>query len=132
MVESNHSGHITICELVLESNNYQHIANRLLYQQDNSGKTPLHLACQKGNIHFCELFLKHMEKDTYLFIEDLKRSTPLHTCAKFGDRVLIEILLPKTIDKNIAIKALNDTQDIYGKTPLHLACAEGRSHTYSS
>ncbi len=55
----------------------------------------------------------------------MKQRTPLHVCAKFGNQNLIKILLPNTIDKNIALKALNESQDIDGRTPLHLACIEG-------
>ncbi len=72
-----------------------------------------------------ELFVKYMKDDVYLFAPNSQNYTPLHMCAKFGNRTLIKILLPDKIDQKIALRALNDTHDIDGKTPLHLACAEG-------
>jgi ankyrin repeat protein len=128
VIGSTDSGHLSICKFIFQNHNYKHIANRLLYEQDNAGNTPLHLACKHGNLCICELFVKHMEENTFLFVEDFKQRTPLHIFAKFGNRALVKILLPDRIDKKIAIKALNDTHDIDGKTPLHVACIEGEFH----
>ncbi|CAF3844759.1 unnamed protein product [Adineta steineri] len=124
-INSCDSAHFTICQFVLEDHKYKHIADKLLYQQDYNGNTPLHLACQQGNMQLCELFVKHMKESTYLIVIDLKQRTPLHICAKFGNVALIKTLLPDMIDRKIALKALNDSQDIDGKTPLHIACAVG-------
>jgi ankyrin repeat protein len=125
---STDSGHFAICKFIFEDHKYKHIANRLLCEQDNEGNTPLHLACKHGNIRICELFVNHMGENTYLFVEDLKQRTPLHVCAKFGNHALVKILLPDTIDKKVAVQALNDTKGMDGRTPLHLACIEGESH----
>lgn len=118
--------HLSICNFIFSD--HKHIANRLVYGQDNEGNTPLHLACKQGDINICEFFVKNMDENIYLFMEDFKQCTPLHICAKFGNHTLIKILLPSTIDKKIAIKALNESQDIDGRTPLHLACIEGKSY----
>ena len=122
-LNSTDTGHAAICQFILD--NYRHTSERLLYEQDSQGSTPLHLACQQCNLRICEIFIKYMDKDKYLFVEDSKQRTPLHICAQFGNRALLQLLLPDEIDKNIARKTLDEMCDLDGRTPLRLACIEG-------
>ena len=124
---SNHSGHFAICKLILEDPKYKDITERLLGEHDHKGHIPLHIALQKSNIHLCQLLISYMRTNVYLFVRDLTQRTALHICAQVGNSALVNILLPDTMDKQIANKALNDTRDIGGKTPLHLACTKGES-----
>ena len=128
VMTSSNTDHAEICQYILEHPTFKHVANRLLYGQDIKGNTPLHLACRRSNIRMCELFVKYMESNTYLFVKDSKHRTPLHICATFGSSALLTVLLPDTVDRMISTEALDNIRDISGKTPLHLACAEGECH----
>lgn len=125
-----HSEHLAICKLILEDSKCKDIAVRLLDEHDHKGHIPLHIALQKSNIHLCQLLISYMRMDVYLFVRDLTQRTALHICAQVESSALVKILLPDTVDKQIASKALNNTRDTNGKTPLHLACTKGESFTF--
>lgn len=119
--EQTNPEHLIIFNWLLENPLYK----LLNTEHDNNGYTPLHIACQKNNADLCMLLVNRMKPDVYLFMQDFKQRTALHMCAQVKNTVLVKILLPKTIDRQIVNKVLNDTRDIDGKTPLHLACTLG-------
>lgn len=128
-------GYIDICKYIF-SNKQLSLSDSfiefLLYDEDDEGNTPLHLACEQSYGSMCQLLVGKMEElsknNRYLKVQDLKKRTPLHECAQNGDLELLEILLsPKTnTNKDKQNKELLDTtRDDLGRTPLHLACVKG-------
>ncbi|CAF3821991.1 unnamed protein product, partial [Adineta steineri] len=106
------------------------LTEQLLYASDDEGNTPLHLACEQGNLPVCKELVTGMKKDEsdlgYLEVVDFKDRTPLHECALLGNMALLQILLPSGLNKSTAKQILDRVRDSDGKTPLHLACAEGK------
>ncbi len=83
------------------------------------GISPLHLACQRGNIGAVEILLANENID--LTIADDNKDTPLHEAALNGFTEIVEMILRKMkSDGTISLMLLNDED----QTPLHLACRE--------
>ena len=127
-------GHITICKYLFDRtvNLSNDILEDLLYDEDDEGNTPLHLACEQGYRNMCELLIGKMidlsKNDRYLMVQDLKKRTPLHECAQTGDLKLAEILLssrPNEPKGKSSRELLDAMRDSFGRTPLHLACVKG-------
>ena len=80
---------------------------------DNDGRTPLHLACQKGAISAIECFLTIHKIDPN--IKDYQGKTPLYISCQAGQIQAVESLL-KINNVNV------NSMDALGSTPLHI-CA---------
>jgi len=63
--------------------------------KDSSGKTPLHIACQKGFKEYAALLLEH---GADVNPQDHKGDAPLHTANKFGWTELAQLLVEKGAD----------------------------------
>ncbi|CAF4025415.1 unnamed protein product, partial [Adineta steineri] len=132
------NNHAEICKLILQHKDHKNwhlpegksLSEQLLYAPDNEGNTPLHLACEQGNLLVCKELITGMTEVRpglgYLEVVDFKDRTPLHECALLGNTALLQILLPSRLDKSTAKQILSRVRDSDGKTPLHLACAEGK------
>ncbi|KAK7473750.1 hypothetical protein BaRGS_00035025 [Batillaria attramentaria] len=83
---------------------------------DNEGRTPLHLACRKGDCHrliFCckpVLTQSFLRKEAKRKLEILKARTPLHLACQNGRQEIVQILL--------GTSAGVDARDNEGYTPL--------------
>jgi ankyrin repeat protein len=83
---------------------------------DNAGKTPLHYACQRGNLDIIERLLN--ERDEALYQPDWKGRTLLHYATESSRSVeTIEILIREGFH--------TDAKDHYGRTVLHHAALVG-------
>lgn len=86
------------------------------------GITPLHLACQRGNIDAVEILLNSANID--VTVADDNKDTPLHEAALNGFTKIVKLILDKM--KSDGIVSLDLPNDEY-HTPLHLACREGHT-----
>ena len=78
--------------------------------KNDEGKTPLHVAAQKGDLEIVNLLL-NLEVD--INAQDSEGNTPLHVAAQYGHHNTSEALIKKG--------ATVDTTTLNGKTPLHKA-----------
>lgn len=83
--------------------------------RDAWGRTPLHWAAIKGNAGLCRVLM--MNNKTVISAKDQDHWTPLHYAADFGHLMVVNLLLPKMVEKN--------PRDFDGWTPLHSAATNG-------
>jgi len=141
---------VKLAELLIAKGADVNAKNNSRYGQNafNSGRTPLHLACRKGNKEMVELLIskgadvnaKNNRRDTLLHLVEVAQTdivkllidkganvnasgwlgqTPLHRAAKEGEAKIVELLIAKGADVN----AIN----MRGHTPLDMA--EQKGHT---
>ncbi|XP_071123999.1 uncharacterized protein [Mytilus edulis] len=117
--------------------------------RDNTGKTPLHLACLKGNVAVAKVLIKFNAEVNQL---DINKVTPFMLACSSGHTELIKFLLTKDVHINafnsfgstplleacmknnveacsllLENKAKVDCFNKNGDTPLHLACQAGQT-----
>ncbi|VDM58140.1 unnamed protein product [Angiostrongylus costaricensis] len=80
---------------------------------------PLHLAASRGLSAIVSVLL---EAGADLQLPDDEGNLPLHFAAKTGHMGVLNILLKHSSD----VQEMVATQNVYGDTPLHLACYGGR------
>jgi ankyrin repeat protein len=91
-------------------------SSALLERKDEHGRTPLHYACQRGNIQIIETLL--LEKNSAFSPEDNKGRTLMHYATESGRSAqIVDILVREGFD----IHAVDD----HGRTVLHHAAAAG-------
>eukprot|EP01031_Cornospumella_fuschlensis_P034074 gene34075-41243_t len=81
-----------------------------------NGHSPLHIACEKSHLHIVQQLL-HMRADPLIMGKFRCNGTPLHTCARTGNKLLVSFLLDWGVDVNI--------RDRNDNTILHLCCLLG-------
>ena len=86
------------------------------------GITPLHLACQVGNLQGVKLLINHAK--IILNVTDGNGDTPLHEACYHGNEEITETLLDKMEERD---KLDLTTKNELELTPLHLACREGQT-----
>ena len=93
--------------------------------RDSYGITPLHMACQAGNLHGVEILLK--ERNIDINAQDSNGDTPLHAACLHGHgEHIVEQLLKFEPAKGTGNKIkLRLVKNHLGHTPFHLACREG-------
>ena len=89
--------------------------------QNEAGLTPLHKACQTGNVGLCELYLQGNARVNAL---DVGRRTPLHSAVCEGHTMVAQLLVEK-YHADINARSRN------GNTPLHAAAANGKDEVAS-
>jgi ankyrin repeat protein len=108
-------GHTKTLRAIIESLEHCPEFNELLSAPDNSGSTPLHYACQYGNLADVALLVDHGAQ-LDLVMED--GVSPLHLAAGRGHLAIVKRLSwysPRLIN----------AADDYGRTPLHIASLYG-------
>uniref|UniRef100_A0A671TD31 phospholipase A2 n=1 Tax=Sinocyclocheilus anshuiensis TaxID=1608454 RepID=A0A671TD31_9TELE len=85
--------------------------------RDAQGQTPLHLACERGDVGCVRGLLEECQARTD--IKDKNGETPMHCAAKQDSAVIIEILCAQMC---VGMNELNAA----GETPMHIACRLGR------
>ncbi|XP_060080735.1 serine/threonine-protein kinase TNNI3K-like [Ylistrum balloti] len=79
------------------------------------GDRPLHLACAKGHLHITKLLVEGTtQQKADVNVTDDEQHRPIHFCCKSGHLAVLYYLLEN--------KAEPHARNIYGDTPLHLAC----------
>ncbi|KAL8562937.1 hypothetical protein ACOMHN_004629 [Nucella lapillus] len=83
------------------------------------GDRPLHLACAKGNLKITQLLVEGTGNNKAdVTVLDDEGHNPLHFCCKSGHLVVLHYLLDHGAQPHHT--------NIYGDTPLHLACYNGK------
>ena len=86
------------------------------------GITPLHLACQRGNLAAVQILLENDNID--ITASDDNKDTPLHEAALNGVVAVVEAILQRMKrDGSVQLQLPNDEL----QTPIHIACREGHS-----
>ncbi|XP_069387100.1 85/88 kDa calcium-independent phospholipase A2 isoform X3 [Paralichthys olivaceus] len=85
--------------------------------RDASGQTPLHLACERGDLVCVKELLEESQARTD--IRDRSGETPMHFAAKQDSPAVIQVLCSRLCS---GVNELNGN----GETPLHVACRMGR------
>lgn len=88
---------------------------------DRYGSTPLHLACQVGNLEGVTVLLKN--KHIKLDAKDGNGDTPLHEACFHGKKGVTKTLLDVMKESNKL--HLMTVKNGVGLTPFHLACQKG-------
>ena len=84
--------------------------------------TPLHLACQHGNVAAVDLLLA--SDRIQVNATDLAGDTPLHKACLSGETAIAEKILAKMKKTNRIKQVLYNHADL---TPMHIACREGHA-----
>uniref|UniRef100_A0A8C9WFA0 phospholipase A2 n=1 Tax=Scleropages formosus TaxID=113540 RepID=A0A8C9WFA0_SCLFO len=92
--------------------------NYVINCRDASGQTPLHLACERGDVSSVRELLEDCQASTS--IKDHQGETPMHRAAKQDSVAVIQVLCSR------ACPGVNE-QNNAGETPLHVACRLGRA-----
>ncbi|XP_056125642.1 85/88 kDa calcium-independent phospholipase A2 isoform X1 [Rhinichthys klamathensis goyatoka] len=85
--------------------------------RDAQGQTPLHLACERGDVGCVRELLEECQARTD--IKDKNGETPMHCAAKQDSALIIEVLCAQLC---AGVNELNAS----GETPMHIACRLGR------
>ena len=70
---------------------------------DNSGMTPFHLACARGSLELCELFLEHGADIRARTVEE---KTSLHLAALHGNQDTVQLLIKEGGFKRVCSRFL--------------------------
>lgn len=87
---------------------------------DKYGNTPLHMACQQGNVDAVKVLMNAVHID--LTPCNGEKNTPLHEACLYGHTAIVKIILEKLTTMAHTKWWLTNNVD---QTPLHLACREG-------
>uniref|UniRef100_A0A803MA13 Uncharacterized protein n=1 Tax=Chenopodium quinoa TaxID=63459 RepID=A0A803MA13_CHEQI len=112
------------------------VANKLIYQQDEHGNTPLHAAEEEGNIEFLQKLLQCEEGEQEVTVlspapvssrlQNHDGNTPLHVALIKGRNLKVAELLVKHFPDLVGV--INNE----GNTPLHVAAALGDTDVFKT
>uniref|UniRef100_A0A3P9AIA0 phospholipase A2 n=1 Tax=Esox lucius TaxID=8010 RepID=A0A3P9AIA0_ESOLU len=85
--------------------------------RDGLGQTPLHLACERGDVGCVRALLEECQARTD--VKDKNGETPMHSAAKQDSPIIIQALCSRMC---AGVNELNGA----GETPLHVACRLGK------
>ncbi|KAM6940278.1 85/88 kDa calcium-independent phospholipase A2 [Xenentodon cancila] len=110
------SAHIAVDTGLRECLKHNHVQSQI-NTRDASGQTPLHLACERGDLACVKELLEESQARTD--ISDRNGETPMHCASKQDSPVIIQALCSRLCS---GVNELNN----HGETPLHVACRLGR------
>ena len=94
--------------------------------KDSYDITPLHLACQAGNLEAVSSLLEECDAD--VMMKDSNGDTPLHEACIHGEEKIFDLLLKKLVrlDPESQERKINLViKNRLGLTPFHFACRGG-------
>uniref|UniRef100_A0A3P9MSP1 phospholipase A2 n=1 Tax=Poecilia reticulata TaxID=8081 RepID=A0A3P9MSP1_POERE len=103
--------------IAVETGMRECLKHNYINARDTSGQTPLHLACDRGDLACVKELLDESQARTD--IRDQKGETPMHYASKQDSPVIIQALCSRLCS---GVNELNSN----GETPLHVACRLGR------
>ncbi|XP_022069712.1 85/88 kDa calcium-independent phospholipase A2 isoform X1 [Acanthochromis polyacanthus] len=110
------SAHIAVETGLRECLKHNYVQSQI-NSRDASGQTPLHLACERGDLPCVKELLEESQARTD--IKDRNGETPMHSASKQDTSVIIQVLCSRLCS---GVNELNNN----GETPLHVACRLGR------
>lgn len=110
------SAHIAVETGLRECLKHNYVQSQI-NARDASGQTPLHLACERGDLACVKELLEESQARTD--IRDRNGETPMHCAAKQDSPIIIQTLCSRLCS---GVNELNGN----GETPLHVACRLGR------
>uniref|UniRef100_A0AAQ5Z1M3 phospholipase A2 n=1 Tax=Amphiprion ocellaris TaxID=80972 RepID=A0AAQ5Z1M3_AMPOC len=110
------SAHIAVETGLRECLKHNYVQSQI-NSRDASGQTPLHLACERGDLPCVKELLEESQARTD--IKDRNGETPMHSASKQDSPVIIQVLCSRLCS---GVNELNNN----GETPLHVACRLGR------
>uniref|UniRef100_A0A674ATE1 phospholipase A2 n=1 Tax=Salmo trutta TaxID=8032 RepID=A0A674ATE1_SALTR len=113
------SAHIAVDTGLRECLKHNHVQSccKALEREDAAGQTPLHLACERGEVACVRELLEECQARTD--IKDKNGETPMHCAAKQDSATIIQALCSRMCE---GVNELNGA----GETPLHVSCRLGR------
>uniref|UniRef100_A0A674CKE1 phospholipase A2 n=1 Tax=Salmo trutta TaxID=8032 RepID=A0A674CKE1_SALTR len=110
------SAHIAVDTGLRECLKHNHVQSQI-NARDAAGQTPLHLACERGEVACVRELLEECQARTD--IKDKNGETPMHCAAKQDSATIIQALCSRMC---AGVNELNGA----GETPLHVSCRLGR------
>ncbi|XP_075941441.1 85/88 kDa calcium-independent phospholipase A2 [Anarhichas minor] len=110
------SAHIAVETGLRECLKHNYVQSQI-NARDASGQTPLHLACERGDLACVRQLLEESQARTD--IRDRLGETPMHCAAKQDTPAIIQVMCSRLCS---GVNELNNN----GETPLHVACRLGR------
>ncbi|XP_072240775.1 85/88 kDa calcium-independent phospholipase A2 isoform X2 [Leuresthes tenuis] len=110
------SAHIAVETGLRECLKHNYVQSQI-NARDASGQTPLHLACERGDLACVKELLEESQARTD--IKNHNGETPMHYAAKQDTPVIVQVLCSRLCS---GVNELNKN----GETPLHVACRLGR------
>ncbi|XP_031419425.1 85/88 kDa calcium-independent phospholipase A2 [Clupea harengus] len=111
------SAHIAVDKGLRDCLKHNYVLSQI-NARDGQGQTPLHLACEQGEVGCVRELLDECQARTD--IKDKNGDTPMHCAAKQDTAAVIEVLCCRLC------AGVNDF-NLAGETPLHVACRLGRA-----
>ncbi|XP_063058512.1 85/88 kDa calcium-independent phospholipase A2 isoform X2 [Engraulis encrasicolus] len=116
------SAHIAVETGLRECLKHNYVLSQI-NTRDGQGQTPLHLACEQGNVDCVRELLDECQARTD--VTDKNGDTPMHCAAKQDTAAVIEVLCCR-------LCAGVNEPNLAGETPLHVACRLGRAEAVKS
>ncbi|KAL1005706.1 hypothetical protein UPYG_G00062630 [Umbra pygmaea] len=110
------SAHIAVDTGLKECLKHNYVQSQI-NARDGSGQTPLHLACDRGDVGCVRALLEECQARTD--VKDKNGETPMHCAAKQDTPAIIQALCSRMC---AGVNELNGA----GETPLHVACRLGK------
>ncbi|XP_077936065.1 85/88 kDa calcium-independent phospholipase A2 isoform X4 [Gasterosteus aculeatus] len=110
------SAHIAVETGLRECLKHNYVQSQI-NARDAAGQTPLHLACERGDVACVRQLLEESQARTD--IRDQRGETPMHCAAKQDAPAVIQVMCSRLCS---GVNELNNN----GETPLHVACRLGR------
>uniref|UniRef100_A0A8C5B8P3 phospholipase A2 n=1 Tax=Gadus morhua TaxID=8049 RepID=A0A8C5B8P3_GADMO len=117
------SAHIAVDRGLRECLKHNYIQRSELNARDASGQTPLHVACERGDVVCVRELLEESQARTD--IADHNGETPMHCAAKQETAAVVKVLCSRLC---AGVNELNTA----GETPLHVACRLGRAEAVAA